>query len=194
VGNKPGAILRRGRFLALISSDPELESLMEDLVTPAILTPSESHDYVHSDDPSVEPDPQFARAPSDAALDPASGESAASAQATAASAQESDPSSTLSAEGQAEPNRIKDLPREVGVMLFTVGVLGFVLPGVVGTPAMIAGGLVLWPKAFNKVDNWFERRFPKIHKQSLYQINRYLNDLEMRYPGAIQRDYSTPGK
>jgi len=70
----------------------------------------------------------------------------------------------------------------------TVGVLGFILPGVVGTPAAIAGGLVLWPKAFGKVENWFEKRFPQIHKQSLYQINRYLNDLESRYPDATRRE------
>jgi hypothetical protein len=96
--------------------------------------------------------------------------------------------SVLTPEEEAELRRIKDLPREVGVMLMTVGVLGFILPGVVGTPAAIAGGLVLWPKAFGKVENWFERRFPKIHKQSLYQINRYLNDLESRYPDATRRE------
>ncbi len=177
-----------------MSSDTELESLMEDLVTPATLMPSESQDHVHPDDLPVEPDPQSASTPSDALADAPSAESAASAQETAASAQETDPSSPLTAEEQAELNRIKDLPREVGVMLMTVGVLGFVLPGVVGTPAMIAGGLVLWPKAFNKVENWFERKFPKIHKQSLYQINRYLNDLETRYPDATRRDDSAPGK
>jgi hypothetical protein len=94
----------------------------------------------------------------------------------------------LSPEEEAELRRIKDLPRELGVMLMTVGVLGFVLPGVVGTPAVIAGGLVLWPKAFGRVESWFERKFPKIHKQSLYQINRYLNDLESRYPDAISGD------
>ena len=94
----------------------------------------------------------------------------------------------LTPEEEAELRRIKDLPREVGVMLMTVGVLGFVLPGVVGTPAAIAGGLVLWPKAFGKVENWFERKFPKVHKQSLYQINRYLNDLESRYPDATHRE------
>jgi len=96
--------------------------------------------------------------------------------------------SALTPEEEAELRRIKDLPREVGVMLMTVGVLGLVLPGVVGTPAAIAGGLVLWPKAFGRVENWFERRFPKIHKQSLYQINRYLNDLESRYPNATHRE------
>jgi len=95
--------------------------------------------------------------------------------------------SFLTPEEEAELRRIKDLPREVGVMLMTVGVLGFILPGVVGTPAAIAGGLVLWPKTF-KVENWFERRFPQIHKQSLFQINRYLNDLESRYPDLTRRE------
>jgi hypothetical protein len=94
----------------------------------------------------------------------------------------------LTPEEEAELTRIKDLPKEVGVMLMTVGALGFLLPGVVGTPAVIAGGLVLWPKTFGKVENWFERRFPKVHKQSLYQINRYLNDLESRYPEATRQD------
>jgi hypothetical protein len=96
--------------------------------------------------------------------------------------QQPDPNSVLTSEEEAEIRRIKDLPKEVGVMLMTVGVLGLALPGVVGTPAMIAGGLVLWPKAFGKVENWFERKFPKIHKQSIHQIHRYLNDLESRYP------------
>ncbi len=92
--------------------------------------------------------------------------------------------SVLTNEEEAELRRIKDLPKEVGVMLMTVGVLGLALPGVVGTPAMIAGGLVLWPKAFGKVENWFEHKFPKVHKQSLHQIHRYLNDLESRYPDS----------
>ena len=47
---------------------------------------------------------------------------------------------------------------------------------------------MLWPRTFEKVENWFERRFPKVHKQSLYQINRYLNDLESRYPEATRHE------
>lgn len=85
-------------------------------------------------------------------------------------------------EDEAAMKRIKDLPPEVGVMLLTVGALGFVLPGVVGAPAAIAGGLVLWPKRFAPIESWLERRFPQLHKQSLQQINRYLDDLEGRYP------------
>ena len=35
-------------------------------------------------------------------------------------------------------------------MLVTAGIVGLILPGP-GTPALIAGGLALWPKAFG---NW----------------------------------------
>jgi hypothetical protein len=82
--------------------------------------------------------------------------------------------------------RIKHLPKEVGVMLLSVGVLGFALPGIMGTPAIIAGGLVLWPKAFGKVEDWFERRYPSLHRRSMQQIERYLEDLERRYPNATR--------
>jgi hypothetical protein len=89
-----------------------------------------------------------------------------------------------SVEAEAELERIKDLPKEVGVLLMTVGVLGFALPGIVGAPAVIAGGLVLWPKAFGKAESWFERQCPRFHRKSLSQINRFLNDLESRYPNS----------
>jgi hypothetical protein len=88
---------------------------------------------------------------------------------------------------QAEFNKIKELPKEVGVMLITAGIVGFILPGP-GTPAIIAGGLVLWPKAFGKLESWLERRHPSLHRQSMKQISRFLNDLEKRYP------YSTRGE
>ena len=82
---------------------------------------------------------------------------------------------------QAARNKIKDLPKEVGVMLVTAGIVGFILPGP-GTPAIIAGGLVLWPEAFGKLESWLERTHPQVHRQGLRQINRFLDDLEKRYP------------
>ena len=87
---------------------------------------------------------------------------------------------------QTEVNKIKELPKEVGVMLITAGIVGLILPGP-GTPAIIAGGLVLWPKAFGKLESWLEPRHPGVHRQSMKQIGRFLNDLEKRYP------YSTHG-
>jgi hypothetical protein len=83
--------------------------------------------------------------------------------------------------GDAADVRIKDLPKEVGAMLVSVGVLGVVLPGMMGAPAIIAGGMVLWPGTFGKVESWFQRRYPELHKQGMRQISRYLDDLERRY-------------
>lgn len=82
---------------------------------------------------------------------------------------------------QAELHKIKELPKEVGVMLITAGIVGFILPGP-GTPAIIAGGLALWPKAFGKLESWLEHRHPEVHRQSMHQISRFLTDLEKRYP------------
>jgi hypothetical protein len=80
--------------------------------------------------------------------------------------------------------RIKGLPREVGVMLVSVGVLGFLLPGVMGTPAIIAGGLALWPGTFSRAEDWLRRRNPSLYQQGMRQIGRFLDDLERRYPAC----------
>jgi hypothetical protein len=77
---------------------------------------------------------------------------------------------------------IRNLPPELAVLLLSVGALGFVLPGVIGTPAIIAGGLALWPKAFGRAENWFAKRFPVVHRKSLHQMVRFLSDLDRRYP------------
>jgi hypothetical protein len=78
---------------------------------------------------------------------------------------------------------LKSPPRELGVLLVSAGVAGFVLPGP-GVPALIAGGLILWPKAFGKMDGWFRHRFPAAHRTGMGQLGRFLSDLERRYPGA----------
>jgi hypothetical protein len=82
---------------------------------------------------------------------------------------------------QSELEKFKELPKEVGVMLVTAGIVGLILPGP-GTPALIAGGLALWPKAFGKLELWLERHHPVVHRQSMQQIDRFLSDLEKRYP------------
>ena len=78
--------------------------------------------------------------------------------------------------------KLRELPKDVGVMLVAVGACGMVLPGMVGGPAMIAGGLVLWPKAFGKVDGWLEKRFPKSRRDGMKQIGRFIDDFEKRFP------------
>jgi hypothetical protein len=78
--------------------------------------------------------------------------------------------------------RIEAMPKEVGVLLVVAGVGGLLLPGPVGSPFLILGGVILWPRAFRRVDTWFEKRFPRMHHQSVLQIVRFLDDLERRYP------------
>jgi hypothetical protein len=90
--------------------------------------------------------------------------------------------STTTDDPKAFTHRLEDLPKELGVLLASVGVLGVILPGIAGTPALIAGGLVLWPKTFSKVEDWFENRFPETHRNSMQQVGRFLDDLERRYP------------
>jgi hypothetical protein len=83
-----------------------------------------------------------------------------------------------------DARRIRELPKEVGVLLLVVGVGGLLTPGPIGSPFLIMGGVVLWPKAFEKVETWFGTRFPKAHRQGMRQLNRFLDDLERRYPLA----------
>jgi hypothetical protein len=83
-----------------------------------------------------------------------------------------------------EIQRIRALPKEVGALLMVAGIGGVLLPGPVGTPFLIVGGVILWPKAFERVELFFKKRFPKTHRQSVRQIKRFLNDLDRRYPVA----------
>lgn len=79
-------------------------------------------------------------------------------------------------------HKIRTMPKEIGVLLLVAGVGGLVLPGPFGTPFLILGGVVLWPKTFERVEACMEKKFPKLHRQSMRQINRFVADLERRYP------------
>jgi hypothetical protein len=98
----------------------------------------------------------------------------------------------IPAESSTDLPKLSDLPKELGVLLASVGVLGVVLPGIAGAPALIAGGLVLWPKTFGKVENWFRGRYPETHRASMRQVGRYLDDLGRRYPHSQEDDPTLP--
>jgi hypothetical protein len=82
----------------------------------------------------------------------------------------------------AEIQRIRALPPEVGVLLIVAGVAGILLPGPVGTPFLVLGCLMLWPKAFERAEICLETQFPRMHHHSVRQMSRFLRDLERRYP------------
>src|SRR5262245_21499628 len=74
------------------------------------------------------------------------------------------------------------VPKELGVLLVVAGIGGLLLPGPVGTPFLLLGCLTLWPKAFTRVEACFEKRMPRFHRVGMIQIERFVSDLERRYP------------
>ena len=78
--------------------------------------------------------------------------------------------------------RIRQMPKEVGVLLVVAGIGGLLLPGPVGSPFVILGGVILWPRVFERVETAFANRFPRVHRQSVRQISRFLTDMDRRYP------------
>ena len=78
--------------------------------------------------------------------------------------------------------RIENLPHDIGWLLFTAGVLGIILPGIIGTPFLIVGSLIIWPGTNQRAERWLKGQSPTMFKGSIRQVNRFLDDLERRYP------------
>ena len=55
------------------------------------------------------------------------------------------------------------ISQEVGVLLIVSGIAGILLPGPVGTPLLILGCVMVWPKSFERIDLFFAKRFPRAH-------------------------------
>ena len=83
---------------------------------------------------------------------------------------------------QETADRIRKLPKDVGWLLITAGVLGLILPGVIGTPLLVLGSLMVWPSSQKKAAQWLSGESPQMFRGSMKQINRFLDDLERRYP------------
>ncbi|WP_165227177.1 hypothetical protein [Aquisphaera insulae] len=73
-------------------------------------------------------------------------------------------------------------PKELSLLLIVAGVGGILLPGPVGMPFLVVGGLSLWPRAASPADRWFRHAFPRLHREGRHQLARFLRDLESRYP------------
>jgi hypothetical protein len=79
-------------------------------------------------------------------------------------------------------HRIEHLPRDVGWLLIWVGVLGVVLPGIVGVPLIVAGAAVVVPGGRKWLARWAGRLPPKFVHPSMRQIGRMLDQMDSRYP------------
>ncbi len=85
-------------------------------------------------------------------------------------------------EDEAVIERVEHLSHGVGWVLISAGVVGLVVPGVLGTPFLIMGALALWPGNHKRVERWRQGHSPKAFHGAMKQINRFLDDLEKRYP------------
>ena len=92
------------------------------------------------------------------------------------------------AEDQATEAKMVRLPKSVGFLLMGVGVVGLLAPGPLGTPFIILGGVVLWPSLFRAPDRWLSRRFPGPRHQALKVVQRYVEDMEKRFPARSPGD------
>jgi hypothetical protein len=85
--------------------------------------------------------------------------------------------------------KLAKMPPLIGVLVLTAGVVGVVLPGMLGTPLVVTGGMMLAPHvpALEKADRWIQRRFPAIRAESLRFAHRFMIDFENRYPSNKRR-------
>jgi hypothetical protein len=94
----------------------------------------------------------------------------------------------LTPEEQAEferaVQRIENFPSEFGWLMIYVGVLGVVLPGIIGFPFLIAGGAVVMPGGRKWLSRWVSRKPGRLVRASLKQITRMADDIERRYPSV----------
>ena len=84
---------------------------------------------------------------------------------------------------------LERLPTEVGLLLLLAGVTMSMTPpppGPFDLSIMLSGGLVLWLRGFRAIDSWSRKRFPTAHRAGMRFLDRYLDDLERRYPGSTR--------
>lgn len=82
-----------------------------------------------------------------------------------------------------EENSMKP-PREMGVLLIALGISELIPPEPIGMVFVVLGGLVFWPRGFRAVDRWLGRKLPKAHRGYRKFFDRFVTDIERRYPGT----------
>ncbi|MEI6540952.1 MAG: hypothetical protein WCO86_15730 [Planctomycetota bacterium] len=84
--------------------------------------------------------------------------------------------------GEKTIEMLEHFPKEIAALLMMAGVAGLIMPGPIGAPLLIAGGVIIWPKTFRPIGLWFSRKFPNAHREGVIQIKEFVRDLNKRYP------------
>jgi len=88
----------------------------------------------------------------------------------------------MSADDLEVVRRVAHLPPDLRWLLLYLGVLGLVVPGVIGFPFLIAGGAMMTQSGPAWFSRWASRRQRPMVSLGLRQILRMIDDLERRYP------------
>jgi hypothetical protein len=78
-------------------------------------------------------------------------------------------------------------PREMGVLLIALGISELIPPEPIGMVFVALGGLVFWSRGFRAVDRWLGRKLPKAHRGYRKFFDRFVVDMERRYPRTALR-------
>jgi len=90
--------------------------------------------------------------------------------------------STLEGSVEEHVLRVELLTAEAGWMLITAGVVGVIVPGIAGTPFLMAGIFILIPGGPQLLSRWSRGNLPRLVRFGVRLIARLLDDLERRYP------------
>jgi hypothetical protein len=74
--------------------------------------------------------------------------------------------------------RLAAMPNDIGWIFVAVGVLGVILPGIIGFPFVIVGGAVLFPGGRKWLSKQTARKPGNTTRAFVRQMKRFLDDFE----------------
>jgi hypothetical protein len=84
--------------------------------------------------------------------------------------------------------KLAGLPRDLGIALISLGMVGVVIPGPVplGASFVVLGTVILWPGVLARTGGPLARRCPRVFRVLVDFTDDLRADLERRYPGSLR--------
>lgn len=109
------------------------------------------------------------------------------------SRRENRPAPPVEPRGQARPmhlelaRQLDGLPRDLGVTLLVLGMVGVVIPGPIppGFSFILMGVIALRPTMIERSGAPLARRFPKVFRILVGMVTRFRKDLARHYPDSV---------
>jgi len=84
--------------------------------------------------------------------------------------------------------KLDGLPKDLGVALMGLGVVGVVIPGPIplGASFILMGAVFLWPRFVARFGGWLASRLPGMLRVLTDFVDHLQSDLKRRYPGSVR--------